>query len=76
MGCFGTKPVNTPMEVNLKLSKDEGDLLTDPALYKHLIGKLFYLTITHLDLSYQAKPISCSTKNSSYGSCSTSVVVH
>ncbi|KAL5549915.1 hypothetical protein UlMin_000091 [Ulmus minor] len=52
MGYLGTKLVNTPMEVNLKLSKYEGDLLADLVLYRRLIGKLLYLTITHPDLSY------------------------
>ncbi|KAL5569450.1 hypothetical protein UlMin_026025 [Ulmus minor] len=58
MGYLGTKPVNTPMEVNLNLSKDESDLLEDPALYRCLIGKLLYLTITHPDLSYSVNKLS------------------
>ena len=58
MGCLGTKLVNTPMEVNLKLSKDEGDLLEDPALYRFLIGKLLYLTITRPNLSYSVNRLS------------------
>ncbi|KAL5559476.1 hypothetical protein UlMin_035687 [Ulmus minor] len=58
MGYLGTKPINTPMEVNLKLSKDEGDLLENPALYRRLIGKLLYLTITRPDLSYSLNKLS------------------
>ncbi|KAL5542134.1 hypothetical protein UlMin_009844 [Ulmus minor] len=58
MDCLGTKPINTPMEVNLKLSKDEGDLLEDPASYRRLIGKLLYLTITRPDLSYSMNKLS------------------
>ena len=51
-GLLGCKPVKTPMEPNLKLSKEEGELLTDPMIYRHLIGKLLYVTITRPDLSF------------------------
>lgn len=40
------------MDPNLRLSKDEGKLLHDPAKYRRLVGKLLYLTITRPDLSY------------------------
>ena len=46
------------MEVNLKLSKDDGDLLEDPALYRRLMGKFLYLTITRPDLSYSVDKLS------------------
>ena len=39
-------PVDTPIEVNLKLSKDDGDLLPNSHTYRHLAGNLVYLTIT------------------------------
>ena len=38
--------VDTPIEVNLKLSKDDGDLLPDLHTYRRLVGSLVYLTIT------------------------------
>ena len=54
MGYLGTKPASTPMDVNLKLSNDEGDLLED----QRLIGKLLYLIITCPDLSYSMNELS------------------
>ncbi|XXG68680.1 hypothetical protein AAC387_Pa06g1711 [Persea americana] len=44
--------VDMPIEVNLKLSKDDGDLLPDPRTYQHLVGSFVYLTITRPDTSY------------------------
>ena len=38
--------VDTPLEVNLKLSKDDGDFLPDPHTYRRLVDSLVYLTIT------------------------------
>ncbi|RVW93427.1 putative mitochondrial protein [Vitis vinifera] len=51
-GFLGCKPTSTPMEANINLSQDDGELLEDPNLYRRLIGKLLYLTITRPDLAY------------------------
>ncbi|KAF5475587.1 hypothetical protein F2P56_007379 [Juglans regia] len=51
-GQLGFKPTSIPMDPNFKLSKDEGNLLHDPALYRRLIGRLLQLTTTRLDPSY------------------------
>uniref|UniRef100_A0A803QHI8 Reverse transcriptase Ty1/copia-type domain-containing protein n=1 Tax=Cannabis sativa TaxID=3483 RepID=A0A803QHI8_CANSA len=49
---LGVKLASTPMELNLKLSKDKGELLPDPSVYQSLIGKLLYLTITRPEITY------------------------
>ncbi|XP_062103940.1 uncharacterized mitochondrial protein AtMg00810-like [Humulus lupulus] len=51
-GFLGAKASSTPTKPNYKLSKDEGDILADPTTYRSLVGKLIYLTVTRLDISY------------------------
>eukprot|EP00253_Pinus_taeda_P005792 PITA_05792 len=52
------KPVLTPMEQNLKLSKFEGGEKVDSTTYRQLIGSLIYLTNTRPDLSYAVSILS------------------
>jgi hypothetical protein len=57
-GLLASKPVQFPMEQNLKLSRDVGDLLSDPTSYRRLVGRLLYLTITRPDLAYYVQTLS------------------
>ena len=57
-GLQGATSVDTPMELNVKLRKEEGDLLADPSLYRKLVGSLVYLTITRPDISFVVQQVS------------------
>jgi hypothetical protein len=46
------KPMNTPMEVKLKLLVDTSSDLIDATLYRHIIGSLMYLTNTRPDICF------------------------
>nr|XP_016510818.1 PREDICTED: uncharacterized mitochondrial protein AtMg00810-like [Nicotiana tabacum] len=66
----GAKPISTPMELNQKLTTVEYDLsfrkgnatadevLRDPGVYQRLVGKLLYLTMTRLDISFVVQVLS------------------
>jgi len=51
-GMIGCKPISIPLEQNVKLSADEGNLMEDTTMYKHIVGNLIYMTITKPNLSY------------------------
>ena len=51
-GMTACKPISVPLEQNVKLRADTGDLLEDPAMYRQMVGSLIYMTITRPDLSY------------------------
>jgi len=46
------KPISIPLDQNVKLSANEGDLVEDTTMYKRIVGSLIYMTITRPDLSY------------------------
>jgi hypothetical protein len=46
------KSISIPLEQNVKLSGDEGDLVQDTTTYIRIVGSLIYMTITRLNLSY------------------------
>uniref|UniRef100_A0ACD5ZJM6 Uncharacterized protein n=1 Tax=Avena sativa TaxID=4498 RepID=A0ACD5ZJM6_AVESA len=46
------RTVEIPMELNVKLQPTNGDPLSDPTRYCHLVGSLVYLAVTRPDISY------------------------
>ena len=58
VGMLGCKLVKNPMEINLKLSKDERELLNDSSMYRRLIGRLLFLTISRLYITYSMHRLS------------------
>ena len=57
-GLHRATPVDTPLEINLNLRKEDGDLLSDPTSYRRLVGSLAYLTITWPDIAYAVNVVS------------------
>ncbi|CAL1399701.1 unnamed protein product [Linum trigynum] len=52
-------PVSTPMEMNLKLGRESGDLLPDGGKhYRSVVGSLIYLTSTRPDIAYAVQIVS------------------
>ncbi|KAG7548326.1 Integrase catalytic core [Arabidopsis suecica] len=51
-GVHEGKTRTTPMDVNIKLRRDEGSLLPDARPYRALVGSLLYLTITRPDIAF------------------------
>ena len=52
------KPLDTPMDLNVKLVPKQGEPLQDLGRYKRLVGRLNYLTITRLDISFPVSVVS------------------
>jgi hypothetical protein len=57
-GMMGCKPISIPLEQNVKLNADEGDLVEDTTIYRRIVGSLIYMTITRPDLSYAVGVVS------------------
>jgi hypothetical protein len=56
-GMTGCKPISIPLEQNVKLSANEGDLVQDTNMYRRIVGSLIYMTITKPDLSYAVEMV-------------------
>ena len=46
------------MEQNIKLTQSSGQPLLDPSVYRRLIGRLLYLTITRPGICYRVQTLS------------------
>lgn len=69
-GLGGAKPAGAPLEQNKKLTsvkydeyishgkEHEDTILQDPRRYQRLVGRLLYLTMTQLDLSFSVQVLS------------------
>ncbi|KAF5447682.1 hypothetical protein F2P56_033214 [Juglans regia] len=57
-GQLGAQTVPFPMEQHLKLTTQDVNLLPDLGLYRQLVGRLIYLTITRLDIFYAVNTLS------------------
>ena len=51
-GLTHSKTVDTPVELNAHLTSSGGKPLSNPSLYRRLVGNLVYLIVTRLDISY------------------------
>jgi len=52
------KPINSPMDSNQKLMRDQDELFSNPERYRRLIGKLIYLTIRRPAVSFPVGVVS------------------
>ena len=50
--------MDTLLEVNTKYSSKEGKLISDPTIYRQLVGSLNYLTITRSNISFAVQQVS------------------
>ena len=57
-GLLASKPSNVPMDQSVKLSSGVGDTVPNPSMYKRLIEKLLYLTLTRPNISYSIHKLS------------------
>ena len=57
-GMLDCKPVDTPMNPNVKLVPRQGLPLRDPGKYRRVMGRLNYLIITRPDISFPVSVVS------------------
>ena len=57
-GLSDSRTIDTPVELNTHLTPFGGKPLSNPSLYRCLVGSLVYLTVTHPDISYTIHHVS------------------
>jgi len=57
-GTTSYKPISIPLEQNVKRNVDEGDLVEDTTMYRHIVRSLIYMTITRPYLNYVVRMVS------------------
>jgi hypothetical protein len=75
----GCKPISIPLEQNVKLSADEGDLVEDTTMYRRIVGSLIYMTITRPDFelcSWSGESIHANTTKATFGCSEAHTEVH
>ena len=55
---LASKPANVPMDQSTKFRSSMGEDVLDPSLYRRIIGKLLYLTLTKPDIYYSMHKLS------------------
>jgi hypothetical protein len=50
-------PIPTPIDTKSKISAHDGSRVSDPTLYRSLVGALQYLTLTRPDISYAVQQV-------------------
>ena len=53
-----SKTVDTPVELNAHLTPSRGKLLSNPSLYRRLVGSLVYLIVIQPNISYAVHQMS------------------
>ena len=57
-GLTDSKTVDTPVELNAHLTPTGGKPLSNPSLYRRLVGSLVYLNVTRPDISHAVHQVS------------------
>jgi len=55
---LGCRAIDAPIEVNVKLLSDQGEILDDPDRYCRLVGKSNYLMVTRPNIAFVVSVVS------------------
>ena len=58
VGLTDSKTINTSVKLNAHLTPSRGKPLSNPSIYKCLVGSLVYLTVTRPNISYAVHQMS------------------